>query len=200
MRDFLFGIVGIICGASIACLAWLLWPLPDAGFDWQVIADDLSASGECTEFGSLLSSVVGADAEGVATYLDEATLVERCPALQQPRMNAMLEQISEIVSEEIDYQRGHPANRNSYAYGLPTAIDFWLYDRKQEASVIGFHALVRELRCSWQLDYGPNAEWYHARGTVNWLQIEDLQIDDWENRIEWCRRFAPDDDEIIWVH
>lgn len=179
----------MIVGAIAVTAAWLLWPLPDARFDWRAMADDLSASGACSEFGALLTAVVGGDAEGVAAYLEEASVGERCPASLEPRGEAgyvMAEMTTDAIEREIAYQRKHPDSRPSHYRGLYTAFLFWDEARFQNSKLIGWSELVHAFRCTGPLDYGAHADWYGARQIMAELGVSGLRLDAWEARMASC--------------
>ena len=197
--------IGISAAAMIVVpilmlIAWLLWPLPSAKFDWQFHASELSANTSCLEFVNFLTVVSLADPDGVESYLDESSIEERCPDIDDraPPPSNVATSWSAFhegnIRNTIQNWNSNPEFNPGTWTSIREAVSVWNDGRQARAgtwgSVLAWPDLLIGFRCVGPLHYGSSASWYDARNHFEHFQYYPPLIEVWEQRLTWCREFA----------
>ncbi|MBN4046508.1 hypothetical protein JYU02_00755 [bacterium AH-315-P15] len=190
-------IIGAAIGTLLVFVAWLSWPLPNAEFDWQFYANEMAAEGYCTEFTEFLLDMSVTDPEDLALYLEEQSLLDRCPTEdggKPGRAAWQAAQITDEIEDIIEYHRRFPEYVPSLETSFKSGFAFWAAGRRirrgSVASSLAWPDLVIGFRCLRPLEFGPSSIWYSVRRGNAFAASRPNRLPAWEARYAWCRNYV----------
>ncbi len=195
-RNIVLSVLGAGVLAVGTFIAWLMWPLPSAQFDWQYYADEMAAEGECLAFEEFLLSLSATDPVGVAAYLDEGSLLIRCPIEGEGSEGKAAYRAAEMtreIQEIVDFMSRYPGYMSDPVRATEIAFEFWAEGRRLRDGWIGSIAwpdLLVGFRCVRPIEFGPSHSWYAIRTDSDFPVSRPEPIPAWEARYSWCRRMA----------